>query len=213
MNHDPPPVTLSLQPVREVRFEFVPAPGGESDAMQITARRKDFAGADAPQALKLTNGRSLLAPGRWELLLTPPPGYYVSGFARRPPGVAVKSRPDGWNEMMISSNAIARFTLSSGAASVHGNVKASTESVAGVPVYLEGYDPSMRQRVIDLRATRTDMRGAYRFDGLAPGTYRLLATFEYQMPDSAAMDLAGARSLQVDAQSDLQMDLDLFVIR
>lgn len=212
VNHDPPPVALSMQPVREVRFEFVPAPGGEPDAMQIMARRKDFAGADAPQPIKLTNGRTLLAPGRWELLLNPPPGYYVSGFA--PVSKAGgKSRPDGWNEIMISSHSIARFNLSSGAASVHGNVKSSTESVAGVPVYLEGYDPSMRQRMTDLRATRTDMRGAYRFDGLAPGTYRVLATFEYQMPDSAAMDLAGARSLQADAQGDLQTDLDLFVIR
>jgi hypothetical protein len=54
------------------------------------------------------------------------------------------------------------------------------------------------------------MRGEYRFEGLAPGVYRVLSTFEYQMPDSAAMDIGGARSVQVVASGDLQADLDLF---
>ena len=63
---------------------------------------------------------------------------------------------------------------------------------------------------MDLQTTRTDLRGAYRFDGLAPGIYRVLATLEYQAPDEAAMEQAGARQIQVEARSDLQPDLDLY---
>ena len=39
---------------------------------------------------------------------------------------------------------------------------------------------------------RTDTRGQYQFSGLAPGEYRLLATFEYQAPTAAEFDLAHA---------------------
>jgi hypothetical protein len=83
----------------------------------------------------------------------------------------------------------------------------------GAPVYLEAWDPETRKRLTDLRVVRTDVRGAYRFQSLAPGTYRVLSTFEYQMPESASMDLAGAQSVRVEARNDLQMDLDLYGIR
>ena len=51
---------------------------------------------------------------------------------------------------------------------------------------------------------------SYRFDGLAPGIYRVLATFEYQAPDAAAMEQAGAGQIRVETRSDLQLDLDLY---
>ena len=38
------------------------------------------------------------------------------------------------------------------------------------------------------------MQGSYRFDAVAPGTYRVLATFEYVNPDPAAMNSANPRS-------------------
>jgi hypothetical protein len=106
-----------------------------------------------------------------------------------------------------------KVDLATGPGAVHGVVKSSGEAVAGAPVYLEGYDPDTRQRATDLLTTRTDLRGSYRFDGLAPGTYRVLATFEYQMPDVAAMDAAGARLLKAESSGDLQVDLDLYVLR
>jgi hypothetical protein len=103
--------------------------------------------------------------------------------------------------------------LSSGPGGLHGTVKTNGDLVAGAPVYLETYDPDSRQRLADLRTRRTDLQGGYRFDGLAPGTYRVLATFEYQAPDSMALDLAMARQVEVAATTDLQTDLDLYTIR
>jgi hypothetical protein len=106
-----------------------------------------------------------------------------------------------------------RFGLSSGAGTVRGIVKSSGEVVPGAPVYLEAYDPNAGRRVIDLRETRTDLRGTYQFDGLAPGTYRVLATFEYLNPEPAVMENANPRSFRSEPQSALQVDLDLYVIR
>src|SRR5260370_27346991 len=91
--------------------------------------------------------------------------------------------------------------------------KTRGDMVAGAPVCLEAYDPNTRQRMTDLRATRTDLRGVYRFEGLAPGAYRVLATFEWQMPDSAAMDLARALSAPIQAHGDLQVDLAFYTRR
>lgn len=104
------------------------------------------------------------------------------------------------------------FALTAGGGSVHGIVKTLGDAVAGAPVHLEAYDPVSRRRVDDLQTTRTDLRGGYRFDGLAPGVYRVLATFEYQSPDTSAMDQASARRIEIEARTDLQLDLDLYTL-
>ncbi|HXB68210.1 MAG TPA: carboxypeptidase-like regulatory domain-containing protein, partial [Candidatus Acidoferrales bacterium] len=174
-----------LQNLRDTQFDFqgAPPPAVSSGSVQVMARRKDLAGDGPAASLKLVNNRILLAPGRWEFSLAPPPGYFVAGFfgpfyARRP-----DARVDGWNETTIRGGFDRiRFVLSSGPAAVHGTVKDSSEPVLGAPVYLEGYDPDGRKRLTDLRVTRTDLHGLYRFEGLAPGNYRILATFEYLMP-------------------------------
>jgi hypothetical protein len=205
---------LALLPVLDTQFEFAP-PLADARAVRVQARRKDLAGEWPQQTLSLVNNRAPLFPGRWELSFTPPPGFYISGFSGPRFDAGSKTRSDGWNEISLIGVAFGqvKFSLSSGPGSVHGIVKSLGDAVIGAPVYLEAYDPDSRRRLIDLRSTRTDLRGAYRFDGLAPGTYRLLATFEYQTPDTAAMDLAAARQVQVEAKADLQLDLDLYSIR
>jgi hypothetical protein len=204
-------LTMILQDVRPTVFDF-----GRSttptNPMQVTARRKDLAGVGPAALLQLTNNSAMLAPGRWEVSLLPPPGEYVSGFFG--PGFGrSRTRPDGWNEFLSNGMGSVRFTLSGGPGEMHGIVKSYGDPAVGAPVYLEAWDPETRKRLTDLRVVRTDVRGAYRFQSLAPGTYRVLSTFEYQMPDSASMDLAGAQSVRVEARNDLQMDLDLYGIR
>jgi len=56
------------------------------------------------------------------------------------------------------------------------------------------------------------MRGVYSFDGLAPGAYRVLSTFEYSAPEAETMGEA-ATEVTVDAQAAKTQDLDLYVIR
>jgi hypothetical protein len=205
-----------LQNLRDTQFDFQGAPPQSisSGSLQVMARRKDLAGDGPAASLKLVNNRTLLAPGRWEFLLVPPPGYYAAGFfgtfyVRRP-----DLRADGWNEATIRGGFDrVRFVLSSGPAAVHVTVKDSAEPVVGAPVYLEGYDPEGRKRIADLRIARTDTHGLYRFEGLAPGTYRILATFEYLMPDAAAMEAAAAKTVRVEEHGDLSHDLDLYAIR
>ena len=201
---------LSMLPVRESQVEVTPAPA-DARSIRLLARRKDLAGIWFTQVLPIVNGRALLPPGRWDLSLLPPSGFYVSAFSgvRSEPN----DRPDAWNEITINTFTQVRFSLSAGPGSLHGSVRVAGDVVPGAPVYLETYDPATKRRLTDLRTVRTDLSGAYRFDGLAPGIYRVLATFEFQSPDSADLDRALARQVGAAANQDLQMDLDLYEIR
>ena len=178
---------------------------------QVTLRRKDLAGVGPLLTLPPNTDRIMLTPSRWETILQPPSGYYVSNFYpvnRRNP------RPDSWNEFLIGAYSSAvRFALTCGPAELHGLVKSSGDPVVGAPVFLEGFDPMTRQRVTELRVVRTDGHGMYRFQGLAPGTYRVLSTFEFQSPDAETMEMVAAPTLKVEAHSDQQYDLDLYGIR
>ncbi len=192
------PVTLLAQPGSNVTFAGAPANG----AGVLWVRRKDLAGTGQISAREA--GTSVpLPPGRWEVLLAPPTGYYVSAAP------SARGRPDGWLEFLSRTNSNLRLILSSGPGAIRGSVKDAPYA----PVYLEGYDPASRKRVGELQTTRADSRGQYRFGGLAPGSYRLLSTVEYNSPDTATMDLAAAPTVLVSTHGDVTKDLDLWVIR
>jgi len=184
-----------------------------SIAPALRARRVDLAGVG--DTVNLGNGptSAVLAPGRWEMLLQPPAGYSVTGYYESSSGAGLRSRPDGWNAFTVGGHGSLWFSLSSGAGSLRGVVTgADREAVMGAPVYLEAYDPGSKTRVGELRTVNTSARGAYQFSGLAPGSYRVLATFEYVAPDIAAMELCGAKTVSVGASDPQTLDLDLFLL-
>jgi len=204
-------LSLHRQPALQFQFEGVPLQA--ADSIQVIGRRKDLAGASEPQTLKLVNNRVLLAPGPWQFALAPPPGYYAAGFSAPGAPRTPDLRADGWNDITVGYVGTVRVTLSNNAGSVHGAVTDSQSPAVGAPVFLEPLDLDPARRVTDPYVTLTDVRGQYRFSSLAPGHYRVLASFEYQMPDSDTMTRAGAKSIQVDEGHHLQQDLELYVIR
>lgn len=191
---------LPLNSYRETEFRMQDEKGNGVDpgTGRITARRKDLDGGGRAEVLKLVNNRAALGPGRWEMSVVPPPGYY-----------AVEQ---GWTEVMLHGFDAVTFKLSSHPAAIHGLVSGPGHDPApGAPVYLEAFDKDSQKRVGELRTTRTDVRGQYHFNGLAPGLYRILGTFEYEKPDSDSMGAAGARSLNLPEGTDTAQDLDLYV--
>lgn len=216
-------LSLPVPCVRETQVQLYERGGQQIEAskVQIFARRKDMAGTGEAAQLTLTGRgyslRALLAPGRWELMAIPPAGYCVVEFGyrqMRSEGVR-RARADGWNEVLIDNgyNPI-RFVFSHSPGGLHGLVSGvAQEPVSGAPVFLEGWDPDSRTRVAELRSVLTDAQGHYQFTGLAPGAYRVLASFEFQAPDSAAMEMAGAKTVTIDEGHDVPQDLDLSIIR
>jgi hypothetical protein len=185
------------------------SPGGAS----LQARRVDLAGIG--DTVNLGNGpeAAVLAPGRWELLLQPPAGYAVTGFSQSGPPFSSGSRPDGWLAFTAGDNGRLEFSLSNKSASLRGVVRGiDREAVMGAPVYLEAYDPRSKTRIGELRTVYTSSRGAYECSGLAPGEYRVLATFDYVAPDTATMELSGAKTVSVWGSDPQTLDLDLFLL-
>ena len=95
------------------------------------------------------------------------------------------------------------FTFSSNPGALHGMVKDAGEPVVGAPVFMEPMDLEPARRLTDTYVTITDVQGRYHFSGLAPGHYRVLSSFEYQMPDSKIMAEARAQELQIGARADV----------
>jgi len=97
------PLTLSANSNMTFDIRGGPARGLESGQVKLEARRKDLAGEGEIVAVKLVNGRAQLAPGRWEVRLLPPAGYYVASFSGSGTYRAARTRPDGWNEILVSA--------------------------------------------------------------------------------------------------------------
>jgi hypothetical protein len=183
----------------------------DPDAAKITARRKDLDGGGHPEVLKLDNGHAPFGPGRWEISVVPPAGYYAVQLSGSGLPDSLSGRADGWNEVFLRGSGAITIKLSSSPASIHGVVSVPGHDPApGAPVYLEAFDKDTQKRLGELRTTRADLRGQYRFNDLAPGLYRILSTFEYEKPDSDSMEAGGARSLTLSEATDTPQDLDLY---
>jgi Carboxypeptidase regulatory-like domain len=190
--------------------------GGRVDfqQMQMFARRKELSGSGERQKIDLSADSVRLPPGRWEFALDVSPALYASRFLTN--GNPVSDRADGWNEDMIVSGVsvnTVKFVLANSPGTVHGAVTLGTQQALGAPVFLESSEIEPGRRFKEPFMVRTDTRGQYQFSGLAPGEYRLLATFEYQSPAAADFDLARAVTIKIEESRDLQKDLDLFVAR
>lgn len=203
-------VSLLTKVVRPAYVNVGGAPS--SDSSTVWSRRKDLAGTGKPMPLEMTRGRATIPPGRWELMLQPPAGYYVSNLFAPSTSRQDRTRFDGWNEVLVTEYTGIRFMLSGGPGSIRGVVKSGGDTVSGAPVYLEAWDATARKRVGELRAVRSDAQGRFQFDGLAPGAYRVLATFEYLNPEVETMDQS-AQEISVTGHAEKALDVDLYVIR
>jgi hypothetical protein len=209
-------VTLASLPELRVSVEDTRGKPVDLATITIMARRKDLSGNGKAETLRMPQGRVLLLPGRWDLSLAAAANSYVAGFTASGAEVNPGARADGWNEvLLLGSNPIpAKFALSFSPGAIHGTVfTAAHDPVPGAPVFLEAYDPAQRRRLTELHITRTDTRGQYQFYGLAPGAYRILASFEFQSPDPVEFESAAPKSVLIEESHDPTQELSLYVIR
>jgi hypothetical protein len=193
-----PAASLMCEPAVAVNIT-----GDSAEKGELWVRRHDLAGVGPITVVAAKDAR--LVYGRWDLLLRPPNGYHVGSAY----SASRRDRVDGWNEVTVTRYSRPGFRILSGTGSIGGVVKDAPFAL----VYLEGYDTTTRQRVGELWTARADAQGRYRFEGVAPGAYRLLSTFEYLAPDTETITLASPVSVTVDAHGMVSKDLDLWVIR
>jgi protocatechuate 3,4-dioxygenase beta subunit len=217
MDNDRTDIRLGLNAIRDTAFYFDSTVKPiNPESIHALARKKDLAGLGPVQTLnfRAMNKGVFLGPGRWELELLPMADFYVSAFSGPGYEKTAKSRPDGWNEIVVGGFGMVRFTLTSGPGTLSGTVVgAEHETLIGAPVFLEAYDPEDHRRLKEISVTRTDVHGGYRFQGLAPGTYRVMSSFDYQIPGEDEMSRAEPPQVKVEAGRTATQDLMLYVPR
>jgi hypothetical protein len=218
LDRDQPNLSLPLSNYPTIQFAFEDTKGVPIDGrqFQVLLRHKDLSGAGKAETMRGGAARTGVLPGRYDAALGPAPAWYVvSVSGPRPEGLDA-GRADGWNEIILPPNSAntLKFVLSPSPATLHGVVRdGGGAPVAGIPVFLEAYDLERRKRVKDFQILRTDINGGYRFTGLAPGSYRLLATFDYRTPDAQVMELPVVKMAKLDEGRDAIQDLDQYVVR
>jgi hypothetical protein len=181
----------------------------------VIGRRDDLSANDLP--IKISTPRATLAPGHWEMNAITEPGQYVQamvndfrvGSAR--PWRA--ERTAEWQDIFVEQRAPARIQVlvSDRAGRIQGAVAVAGASIPGSPVFLWPVAEEARRSLGGVRQILADTQGHYEFQGLPPGEYRLLATFDYSQADLEVFDEARAPIITAVASQSTVADLSLWV--
>ncbi len=202
---------LQLKPFPTVRVSIRTLEGSDrpdQSNVQVIARRKDLSGEGPPQPVD--SARAQYPPGRWEFTVRTSANYCpVQLYTMRSRGLG-----DTWVAAVLDSGPnFLEVTVSNRPAALLGKVlDARNEAVAGVPVYAERYERDNHRRAGEVRTARTDARGEYRFEGLVPGHYRLVSTFDFDEPDEETMEAARPATITVKEAERSALDLKLYDI-
>lgn len=202
---------LSLSGLAPSQFQ-VERDGTKADARTVSlfARRKDL-DADGP-VVPFISGRTELVPGNWEIAVsTQPDSFAVALISLSSPSNSNPSRrADGWNRINQANGWVyLRVQLSSHPASIGGRVISSLNDAAGaVPVFLETLDLDPAEAP-QIRSTRTDQMGQYRFTGLPPGRYRLFSSYDVDPSNRNSIEAARPRVVSIRESANDTQDLEL----
>ena len=178
---------IQLQECASVAISRQPR-GGE---MQTLLRRRDL-GVVGPWMDLATLAGFRLPPGYWEISARVAAKEYVSGVSqpmnRREPG------PEAYTMFVpMGKNSAANLTVrvADGAAVISGVVRKDGNGVAAAPVFLWPLTDTARRALGGGRSLRAGPDGRFRFEGLAPGSYRVLSSYDFREVDEDVMELAG----------------------
>jgi hypothetical protein len=200
-----------LQPVRVLVTERDANPLDPKGAA-VFARRKDL-DADGP-VIPVVSGRTILAPGNWEIAVSTATNLYPAAVFSmfQPVNVTPNSRADGWTPIQIGrSYEPVKIVVSSHPAGLHGRVVASMSGpAAAVPVFLEtlDIDPNDPPQV---RTTRTDQNGNYRFAGLPPGRYHVVSSYDLDLTSRPSIVAAHPKIVSLRESSEESQDLEILI--
>ena len=216
LDHDTD-MRLTLRPLPSVQFVVEDAEGRPVDGnkAQLMVRYKNLAGEAAAEMLRPGAAEINVLPGRWDVALAPNSLYYaaaITGISRP----ARDGRVEGWNEIRLTpgSQNIVKLTLSAVPFTLRGTVRGANGAPAnGAKVFLEPLSLEPGRRLSEVISASTDAKGQYRFQGLAPGVYRVLGTADYLTADTVVMEASKALPVKLEETRDVVQDLELYVIR
>jgi protocatechuate 3,4-dioxygenase beta subunit len=203
--------TVKLAPVPTV--EFIARRAGSSSPVPVivTGRRQDLFDSDREQQLPM---RGPMMAGRWEVSAQAGPDEYIASIgnysARQRPAETAAA---DWFDILveIQRQQQVRIVVAGPAAKIMGAVSKDGKGVPGASVFLWPATEAIRRSLRGYRMAIADTEGKYHFEGLPPGDYRMLATFDFTEIDEAALDEARAVVVQAKESQRTVADLTLWV--
>jgi hypothetical protein len=211
LDRDRDDVRLTLTAIRP-SFFMLETDGTRADprAASLFARRKDL-DADGP-VIPFTANKTELAPGNWEIAVSTQPGSYPKALfpISQPINLSPESRADGWNRVVLGTFPVTlRVILSSHPSSLSGRVVSTLSDAAGsAPVFLETLDLDPAEPP-QIRHTRTNAIGQYRFDGLPPGRYRAFSSYDVDPSNRGSIEQARPKVISLRESENGTQDLEL----
>jgi hypothetical protein len=210
LDHDSESGGVRASPAPRVDVQFQLAGGGSVSGSSVTliARHPDL--ADTGPEIEIKPPQTML-PGHWEMGAKTGPGAYVEsitnygGGSRR--GVRLE-RSSEWFEVFIGAYIqMLQVVIAQNAGHVTGTVQADKTAVAGIPVFLWPVAEQARRSLRGPVQALSDVNGQFRFDGLPPGDYRLVASYDLSDIDEESIELAKAVVVHVDQSQTANADL------
>lgn len=207
---------VKLQPPPTVEFEIRRA-GSSSPVdfpVTVTGRRQDLYDSGAEQ--QITTPRAQLLAGHWELTAQAGADKYIESIANSQGQVRRELQAEKsveWFDVFLDMRTMARIriTVADKAAQIGGSVTKEAKAVPGAPVFLWPMAEGAKRSLKGYRMTIADSEGKYHFDGLPPGDYRMLATYDFTEIDEPALDEGLALTVHAEASQRTGLDLVLWV--
>lgn len=182
--------------------------------VRLTGRRQDLSEAEPER--EITRRRLTLAPGHWEMRAHPPAGLYVESIVNprgAPRRLWKAERAADWYEVFVEPRWPARITItvSDRAAQITGRVLTEGKPVPGAPVFLWPVAESARRSLSGALQILSDTEGRFRFEGLPPGDYRALASFDVNEIDEELIEKSQAALVHTEALQTANIELAVWV--
>ena len=191
------------------RVEFYPT---RAVPFTMLGRRQDLSENAKMEELK---PRTTLLPGHWELAAIVGPDYYVESIgndltARR--SLAQLHAPDAFDVFIEARQTTrVRVTVSDKASRLEGTVMLDAKGVAGAPVFLWPVSDVARRSLQGLHQLLSDATGKFHFDGLPPGDYRIVATFDLSDLDEESVEESRAMPVTLEAARTSTIEVPLWI--
>jgi hypothetical protein len=208
--------SAAVKLMRPAEVEFVFRRAGATSRFDgpvtVTGRRQDLYEAEAEKEIQ-TPVATLLA-GHWEMSAQAGPDKYIASIAS--PYGGGREQPERsveWFDVYLQFQGRHQVIVTVGdkAAQIAGSVTRDAKGVPGAPVFLWPVAESGRRSLKGYRMVLADTDGKYQFDGLPPGDYRMLATFDFTEVDEGSMDEGLAVTVRAEASRKTGADLVLWV--
>jgi len=207
---------VKLQPPPTVDFDIRRA-GSSSPVnfpVTVTGRRQDLYEAGAEHQIP-TPHATLLA-GHWELSAQAGSDKYIRSITTNRGEVRREGQPEKsveWFDIFVEARYNSRISIivADKAALITGSVTREGKPVPGAPVFLWPQAEASRRSLKGYRMVIADTDGKYNFEGLPPGDYRMLATYDYTEIDESAMDEGQAITVHAEESQKTTTDLPLWI--